>query len=511
VRLAEVVAILAMATGLGLGLPMEHAVRRCLLSLDLGWRLGMNRDELADLYYLTLLRMVGCTAGSAESAEHFVDEVAFGRDTQHLDYGNPQAFGEWVMRFFAVDAPPEDRRRYLDKLFTYTPEKRRAYLAGHCEVAQMLASRLGFSGAVVDGLAYVYERWDGTGAPNGVAGEAQPLGVRVMSLGNEIEVHHRLYGRDAAVTMARKRSGGAFDPSIVDEFCADPDGVLAVLDRPSLWDDLLAAEPEPHPTLDPKALVEAGRVMADFVDLKSRFLAGHSTRVADLAVAAADRMRFDAADRAALQIAALAHDLGRVTVTTAIWDKTAPLDDVEWEAVRLHGYYSERLLSRSAALARAAEFAGGHHERLDGSGYHRGSRAATQPPGGRLLAAADAYVAMRQPRAYRAALEPDQAGARLRDAAHDGVLDAAAVNAVLAAAGDGGPPARRRWPVGLTDREVDVLRRIAVGDSIQEAAGTLHLAPKTVDFHLQHVYAKAGITTRAAATLFAIQNDLIET
>jgi DNA-binding NarL/FixJ family response regulator len=128
----------------------------------------------------------------------------------------------------------------------------------------------------------------------------------------------------------------------------------------------------------------------------------------------------------------------------------------------------------------------------------------------RLLAAADAYTAMRQPRPHRAALDPDRAGDELRRLAEQDRLDARAVNAVLGAAGDSGRPVRKRWPAELTDREVDVLRQIALGASIQEAASTLHVAPKTVDFHLQNVYSKAGVTTRAAATLFAIQSGLLE-
>jgi DNA-binding NarL/FixJ family response regulator len=151
-----------------------------------------------------------------------------------------------------------------------------------------------------------------------------------------------------------------------------------------------------------------------------------------------------------------------------------------------------------------------HHEHVDGSGYHRGNRAAAQPESARLLGAADAYIAMRASRAYRPALDPDRAGAELRKLAEDDRLDAVAVNAVLNAAGDHGPQVRRRWPAGLTDREVDVLRRVALGGSIQDAAIALYLAPKTVDFHLQNIYSKVGVSTRAAATLFAIQNGLLQ-
>jgi HD-GYP domain-containing protein (c-di-GMP phosphodiesterase class II) len=227
-------------------------------------------------------------------------------------------------------------------------------------------------------------------------------------------------------------------------------------------------------------------------------------------MAAAERVKLDQSERLMLEVAALAHDLGRVTVSAATWDKPGPLNDAEWEAVRLHPYYSERLLSRARSLAGAGQLAGMHHERADGRGYHRGTRAASHSVAGCLLATADAYTAMRETRAHRPALDPEQAAAELRRMARDSELDATAANAVLAAAGDRGTPVRRRWPADLTDREVDVLRRIAVGGSIQQAATDLHLAPKTVDFHLQNIYSKVGITSRAAATLFAIQNDLLQ-
>lgn len=510
VRLAEVVGIFAMATDLGLGLPIEHGIRSCLLSLELGRRVGLSTAELVDLYDLTQLRMLGCTADSAGASEYFGDEVAFGQATQHLDYGDFERFGRWVMESFGTDRPPAERERMLQKLFAYTPESRIAALSGHCEVAQMLAKRLGFSGRVVQGLAYVFERWDGTGAPSGVPGADQPIGVRIMSLCNEIEIHHRLNGPDAALAMAQARSGSAFDPALVAEVSDDASAILSVVQQASPWERLLAAEPCPARFIDGERLLEAGRVMGDFADLKSVYFAGNARDVATLAAMAGERSSLSAADREFLRFAASAHDLGRVTVSTSVWDKRGPLNETEWEAVRLHAYYSERLLGRAASLAGAAQIAGMHHERLNGSGYHRGIRGAAQPEGARLLAAADAYVAMRRARPHRVALEPDEAGAALRSLAEQDRLDAGAVNAVLAAAGDTGPRLRRRWPADLTDREVDVLRCIALGSSIQAAAATLHLAPKTVDFHLQNVYSKAGVSSRAAATMFAIQHDLLQ-
>src|SRR5450631_1439846 len=508
-RLAELVGVAARACDVGIGLPIEHTIRTCLISVELGRRIGLSTGDLADLYYLSLLRMLGCTAGSAEAADLFSDEVKFGADTQHLDYGNGQAFGAWVMANFGSDRAPAERQAMIEHLFTLTPERHRESSAGHCEVAQLLARRIGVSSAVVEGLAFAFERFDGTGRPFGVPGPNQPLIARVVALCNELEVHNRLGGPKAAETMARDRAGGAFDPDLVAAFCADRDAVLAVLEPPALWESWLAAEPGAVHHLDDAQVREAARAIGDFGDLKSHFFAGHATAVAQLADDAAERAGLDKNRRTALQLAALLHDVGRVAVTTAIWDKPAMLNDSEWEKVRLHPYYSERCLARAASLTNVATIVGKHHERLDGSGYHRGDARNGLAKEDRILAAADAFAAMRAVRPHRPPLDLDLAGRELRAMAERDLLDAEAVNCVLAAAGDTRAPVRRTWPAGLTDREVDVLREIAIGSSIQQAAGALQVSAKTVDFHLQNVYAKAGITTRAAAALFAVQHDLL--
>ena len=353
-RLGEVLGVLAMATDLGTGLPMEHAIRTRLLSLELGRRIGLSGAELVDVYDLTLLRMLGCTADSHEASEYFGDERTFGEVTQHLDYGDPQGFGRWVMESFATDRPPAEREQMLEKLFAYTPERRREALAGHCEVAQMLATRLGFSGSVVEGLGFVFERWDGTGAPNGVRGSDHPIAVRLMTLCTELETHHRLSGETGTIAVARQRAGTAFDPALVDTFCNNASDILDVVRGASSWDRLLAAEPAPVRYIDDERLADAARVMGEFADMKSLYLSGHSIGVAGLAGAAAERCGFDEAQRRALEIAACAHDLGRVTVTTSIWDRPGPLTEREWEAVRLHAYYSERMLGPRRSARRRA-------------------------------------------------------------------------------------------------------------------------------------------------------------
>jgi HD-GYP domain-containing protein (c-di-GMP phosphodiesterase class II) len=231
--------------------------------------------------------------------------------------------------------------------------------------------------------------------------------------------------------------------------------------------------------------------------------------VAALAEQAADWLGLAATEVAALRRAALLHDLGRAGVPNGIWERAGPLSSVDWERVRLHAYHTERILARSPILAPLAPIAGMHHERQDGSGYHRQARAAAIPLPARLLAAADVYQALRQARPHRAARPALVAADCLLAEARSGRLDDQAVAAVLAAAGHPAPRPRRSWPCELTDREVDVLRLVARGCSTRQIAQQLVISPKTADHHIQHVYAKIGVSTRAAATMFALEHDLL--
>jgi HD-GYP domain-containing protein (c-di-GMP phosphodiesterase class II) len=209
----------------------------------------------------------------------------------------------------------------------------------------------------------------------------------------------------------------------------------------------------------------------------------------------------------AIRRAGLLHDLGRVAVHPRIWQKPGPLTADEWEQVRLHPYHTERVLSRSPFLCGLAPAASAHHERLDGSGYHRGAVGAELALPARLLAAADAYHAMTQPRPHRPALAPEQAGAELGADASAGRLDAEAVSAVLEAAGQQVPRLER--PAGLTEREAQVVGMLARGLQTKQVAHALGISAKTADHHVQSAYRKIGVSTRAGATLFAMEHGLI--
>jgi putative nucleotidyltransferase with HDIG domain len=245
------------------------------------------------------------------------------------------------------------------------------------------------------------------------------------------------------------------------------------------------------------------------VDLKLPFTRGHSSGVAALAEAAARGLGLAEADAVAVRRAGLLHDLGRVAVPNGVWEKPGPLTHGEWEQVRLHPYHSERILACSPVLAPLAPLAGMHHERQDGSGYHRQAAGAMVPLGARLLAAADAYHAMTEVRPHRPALDPAAAAERVRAEAAAGRLDPDAAGAVLLAAGHARSAPRRAWPAGLSDREVEVLRLIARGASYRAVARDLSISPKTAEHHIGHIYDKIGVSSRAAAAMFAMEHDLL--
>jgi DNA-binding CsgD family transcriptional regulator len=164
------------------------------------------------------------------------------------------------------------------------------------------------------------------------------------------------------------------------------------------------------------------------------------------------------------------------------------------------------VLGRSPFLAALGPIATVHHERLDGSGYHRGAAAAALAPPARLLAAADAYQSMTSPRPHRPALPPSDAASALRAEAGAGRLDAGSVSDVLAAVGQ--VAGRVPRPAGLTDREAQVIGLVAHGLPTKRIAHLLGISVKTADRHIQNAYAKIGISSRAAAALFAMEHGL---
>jgi len=510
VRLPELIAALTLGIDLGLGQPTEHVLRSCLVAARLGEEIGAPPNEREAAYYLALLAWVGCTADAGELAEFFGDDLAFRRATYDVDLAGLPLFGFMLKRVGAGRSPWE-RARLTAALLREGNRGAAESVAAHCDVAATVAERLGLGVSVSEPMACLFERWDGKGFPDGRRGEEIPLSVRLVQLADLAEGQRSAAGPDAAVAVARERAATQFDPELVAALEQSAEIVFADLDGEATWDEVIAAEPVPGGVLVGEALDEAFAVIADFTDLKSPYFRGHSRGVAVLVADAAVTLGLPQAETDAVRRAALVHDLGRTGVPNSIWDKEGPLTESERERVRLHPYYTERALARPAALAHLGAIAGRHHERLDGSGYHRGVGGASLSPTARLLAAADAYHAMTEPRPHRPALAPAQAAGELRREVRAGRFDADAAEAVLAAAGHRTGSRRRSAPSGLTPRELEVLVLLARGGSNREIARTLVISEKTAANHVEHIYAKLDVSTRTAAALYAMRQGLLET
>lgn len=508
VRAAELVGALSLATDLGTGQPLEHALRTAVLAVRLGELAGASPEELADTYYVALLHGSGCTSNGHEAT------LFFGEDIEHraafflIDPADPAQVMAFYRSHVGPGRPPEVREQMIEAALA-DPTRARDSFAAMCEVAQRFAGWLALGPGVVSALEFVFARWDGRGLPRDVGGEMLPLPARLLHVARDFSLFLTAAGYDDARAVLDRRAGAAYEPRLAELAVRHFGDALDGVDEARMWECALESEPFPHVSLSDEGIDAGFGAIATLTNLKSPWMREHSTGVAELAEAAGWRLGLPAETVTFLRRAALAHDLGRIGVSNAIWEKPGPLGFGEWERVRLHPHFTERAFAQSTALAPIGRLAGSHHERLDGSGYHHGLRGQALDKAARILAAADCYTAMREARPYRPAFEPAEAEAELAREVEAGRLDPEAVDAVLAAAGHRVRARPRELPGGLTKRELEVLLALVLGQSNQAIADDLGISAKTVGHHVQHVYRKAGVRSRAAATVWAFEHDLV--
>jgi HD-GYP domain-containing protein (c-di-GMP phosphodiesterase class II) len=514
VRRADFLMALAYATDLATGQSRDFALRSCVLAMRLAEVAGLDQNERRNVYHQALLRYIGCNADTHLLASAFGDEIALRQDLARADLGDHSDVVETFTRAFHrvfAHLPPEDLALAVQQGLSEAMQISVPILAGHCEVAQRIAERIGLSPEIRKNLGQLYERWDGHGLPHGLAGDAVTLPVRMVTLAQDAIALTEAHGLETMAAMIAKRRGGAYEPELADLFLAHAGRLLAGLDGPVDRETILALEPLPHAVFDEDACEEAYLAIADMIDMRMPFTFGHSRAVASLADAAGKRLGLPASDIRAVRWAAYTHDIGELAIPVSTWMRAGALTQRETDSARLHPYHGERALAALGEEGNAvAALVLRHHERLDGTGYHRYARAPDLPPAARVLAAAEAFQTAREARPHRPALGDAAAAAKLRSAVRDGKLCIDAVEAVLACAGQ---PARRDTTErmsGLTPREIEVLRLIAAGHTAKEAARRLEIAPKTADNHIQSLYSKIGVTTRAAAALYALERGLVQ-
>jgi HD-GYP domain-containing protein (c-di-GMP phosphodiesterase class II) len=501
----EVIGVLSLATDFAIGQPLGYGLRSAVASVAVARSMGLGEDIASEAYYHGLLRYCGCTAETDKLNALFGDEIAIRKDFSAIDPADGPEFVRVLMAHVGPARSDHPPLAHGDGNFMNVVGATVSVFSSHCEVAARIAERLGLPADVQRNLRQLYERWDGHGFPNHVAGEAIAPAVRIVLVVQDALALLDIMPIERVGPVIAGRSGGPYDPAVVAAFLPLATKLLAPVSDEAAWAAAMAFDAGDDSVLSEADIDAVSEVIADFIDLKSPLIAGHSRQVAALIDAAAKAARMPEARQAELRRAALWHDIGYIAI-----GGTARFDNAEGsERGRLHPYFAGRMVPRVPGLAAIGAIIAEHHERLDGSGFHRGIRAADLPAHGRLLAVAEAYQNLIEDRPFRVTLTPAQAAARLREEVNRGGLDGDAVACVLEAAGQGRRGKKVPLVAGLTGREVDVLRHLARGGTTKDIGTALGLSPRTVDNHIQSIYGKLGVNTRGGATLFALEHGLL--
>src|SRR5471032_3193693 len=444
VRRADFLMALAYATDLATGHSRDFALRSCVLAMRLADIAGLDEKTRRSVFHQALLRYIGCNSDTHLLSMAFGDEIALRRDLQKIDIGNKPELVETLVRALKrtfADLLPEELAKAVERGLAEAMQVSVPILAGHCEVAMRIAERIGLSDEIRENLGQLYERWDGKGLPHGLKGDAVKLPVRLVTLAQDAIALAEAHGHDTMTTMIANRAGGAYEPELAGLFIAHSERLMAGLDLPVDRATILALEPVPHAMLNEEACEEDYLAIADMIDIRMPYTFGHSRAVAALSDAAGKHAGLPASDIRDVRWAAYTHDIGELAIPVSIWMRAGALTERETDAAHLHPYHGERALASLGSEGKAvAALVLRHHERLDGSGYHRYARGNDLSPAARILAAAEAFQTAKETRPYRAALSDAAAAARLRSAVKEGKLCSEAVDAVLTCAGQ---PARR--------------------------------------------------------------------
>ena len=290
VRTAEVIAALCLATDLGMAFPFEHGLHRTLIAMRLADRLGVDRQTASETYYACLLAHAGCTTEA-----HIAAEVFGGSLTTNLNpvmYGSSREVVAGVLRALPDPGSPALVRftQTARRLPRMAREQRPALSAG-CEVAGMLADRVGAPASVPELLAQLTERWDGKGPLRRAKGEQIAFSDADRPRGGGRCLPMPARWRGPRCHLLNERAGHAFDPEVAACCAEHASELLAVDEGGSSWDDVLAWEPSPPLALTGDTLDRALGAMGSFADLVSPYLSGHSIGVGELAGRAASALR----------------------------------------------------------------------------------------------------------------------------------------------------------------------------------------------------------------------------
>jgi HD-GYP domain-containing protein (c-di-GMP phosphodiesterase class II) len=513
--MGELLGAFAFASDLAFGLELEDSLRSCYIATRLAQELGMPDEQRIATYYASLFKDAGCTSWTSVMASMLrTDEITARRERLIFGVGeNLPSKVAWARRHLATGLGLGQRlKTYFDFVTRFNGALKEGYVTA-CAVSARIAGRMGMPATVQDAILDLFENWDGGGQPNGLRGEAINPVSRVVLAAFLLAPFHRVGGREAAFEVAQKQRGKAFDPAVVDAFLAlgAQDDFWRDMEEAPILEVVLRLEPDSAlATVDEGRFDDVAMAFADFIDLKSPYTAAHSRRVAAIAKRTAALMGCSDEDQRLIHRTALLHDLGLVAVPSYYLDKPEDrLSESEREAIRLHPYHAERVLNRVGAMSAFTPAVGAHHERFDGNGYFRGLKGKDIPLAARIIAVADRLDDLTHDHPSRSGLPLDEA-LKVLSAESGTAFDPDVVFAVAGGLGAvAAPSTPAQWPAGLTDREVEVLRIASKGLTRRDIGKRLGITENTVRHHLEHIYNKTASSSRVAATLFAMEHDLL--
>jgi HD-GYP domain-containing protein (c-di-GMP phosphodiesterase class II) len=396
-KFSEVLSALSFVLDMVEGQPEGHVVRSCFIGMTVGGRLGLTEEQRSALFYALLLKDAGCSSTSSGVAALFdADDFEVKKTLKTTDRSRLPESLLYVARTVSPGRTLWTRARRFLAVGLEGRRTNRRLVRIRCERGVEIARLIGFPEGTVKAIRSLDEHWDGTGHPDGLRGEEIPLLSRICKLAQTVDFFYNAFGSVQAEEEVRARRKTWFDPALVDAF-------LAEVRAGSIWEsladpDLLHAVSRLEPAdrvleVTLKRLDLTARAFARIIDAKSPFTYRHSERVADTAVVMAEYMEFPASAVRDQRRAGLLHDIGKLGVSNRILDKPGYLTDAEYAQIKKHPKLTYDTLVRVTPFRDIADVAASHHEKLDGTGYHRGITGESLSLPSRILTVADIFDA----------------------------------------------------------------------------------------------------------------------